>query len=208
MTLKMDAKEVERNSRLYDTSKLDPSHKMWQYFNEMNKAALNLCMDNLDLLRNKNKLTELARKAIHESGYQYKNKASRSKQFGQGDEQKRQYVSDVIKTQRLQEINQDLDDTNTQISLLTGQQEKHVNVKQFGLAANVTEQMSQLRGKKRKLEQELTLLQQKWKECQRRKTRVSTPKETSATQTTKITAFAVPSTTTSLKQDDDENEIP
>ena len=49
----MDAKEIDRNSRIYDTSKLDPSHKMWQYFNEMNKAAMNLCMDNPDLLRNK-----------------------------------------------------------------------------------------------------------------------------------------------------------
>ena len=174
----------------------------------MNKAAMNLCMDNQDLLRNKNKLTKLARKAIHESGYQYKKKASRSKQFGQGDEKKRQYVSDAIKTQRLQEINEDLGDTNTQISLLTRQREKHVNVKQFGLAANVTEQISQLRGKKRKLEQELTLLQQKRKECQRQKTRVCTAKETSATQTTKITAFAVPSATTSLKQDDDEKETP
>lgn len=89
VTVTMDAKEIERNSRIYDTSKLDPSHKMWQYFNEMNKAAMNLCMDNPDLLRNKNKLTELARKAIHESGYQYKKKASRSKQFGQGDEKKK-----------------------------------------------------------------------------------------------------------------------
>ena len=94
-----------------------------------------------DLLRNKNELTELARKAIHESGYQHKIKLSRSKQFGQGDE-KKIYVSDAIKTQRLQEINEVLDDTNTQISLLTRQREMHVNFKQFGFAANVTEQMS------------------------------------------------------------------
>ena len=113
----------------------------------MNKAAMNLCTDNPDLLRNKNELTELARKAIHESGYQHKIKASRSKQFGQGDEKKSISVmpsrlSDAIKTQRLQEINEVLDDTNTQISLLTRKREMHVNFKQFGLAANVTEQMS------------------------------------------------------------------
>ena len=76
----------------------------------------------------------------------------------------------------------------------------HVNFKQFGLAANVTEQMSQLRARKRKLEQELTLLQQKRKECQRQKTRVCTAKETSAMQTTKLTDFEVRSATTSLKQ--------
>lgn len=79
----MDPKEIERNSSIYDTSKLEPGHMMWLYFNVMNKAAMNLCMDNPDLLRN-NKLTELARKAIHESGYQYKKKASRSKQFWTG----------------------------------------------------------------------------------------------------------------------------
>ena len=55
---------------------------------------------------------------------------------------KKKYLSDAIKTQRLQEINEVLDDTNTQISLLTRQREMHVNFKQFGLAANVTEQMS------------------------------------------------------------------
>ena len=68
--------------------------------------------------------------------------------------------------------------------------------------------MSQLRGKKRKLEQELTLLQQKRKECQKQKTSVCTAKETSAMQTTKITAFEVLLVTTSLKQDDDEKETP
>ena len=49
----MDLKEIERNSCIHDIRKLDPGHKMWQYFNEMNKAAMNLCMDNPDLLRNK-----------------------------------------------------------------------------------------------------------------------------------------------------------
>ena len=34
---------------------------------------------------------------------------------------KRQYVSDAIKTQRLREIQKDLDNTNTQISLLACQ---------------------------------------------------------------------------------------
>ena len=49
---------------------------------------------------------------------------------------------------------------------------------------------------------------QKRKECQRQKTRVCTAKETSAMQTTKITAFEVRSGTTSLKQDDAEKETP
>ena len=73
--------------------------------------------------------------------------------------------------------------------MLTCQQEKQINVKQFGLAARVTEQMSQLQGKRRKPEQELTLLQVKRKECQRQKTRVFAAQETSAIQTKKITAF-------------------
>ena len=109
--------------------------------------------------------------------------------FGQGDEKKRQYVSDVVKTKRLREIQEDVDNTNTQISLLTWQQEKQINVKQFGLAANVKEQIPQIQGKIRNLEQELTLLQVKRKECQRQKTRVFAAQDTSAIQTTKITAF-------------------
>ena len=184
----MDPKEIERHSCIYDISKLHPGHKMWLYFNEMNKAVMNLCMDNPDLLRN-NKLTELAQKAVHESGYRYKKKAPRFKPFWTGRWKKRQYVSDVVKTKRLREIQEDVDNTNTQISLLTWQQEKQINVKQFGLAANVKEQIPQIQGKIRKLEQELTLLQVKRKECQRQKTRVFAAQDTSAIQTTKITAF-------------------
>lgn len=199
----MNTKEIEKKSRIYDTSKLDPSHKMWQYYNEVNKAAsFTVAMYRPELLNDKNReLTEFARKTVHESGYQYKKKSSRSKQFGQSNVKKREYVSEALKTQRLQELQEDLDDTNTQMALLTRQREKHANVQQFGLAANVTEQMSQLRGKKRKLEQELTLLQQKKKDCERQKSRVRPVKDnTTYKQTSTITAFMSTSATTSLKQ--------
>ena len=168
----MDQKDIERKSQIYDTSKIDTSHKMWSYYCEINKASLKLAMDNPDLLNNKNKLTSLARKLAHENGYTYKKRKTRSKQFGDGGESKREYLSEALKVKRLQEIQEDLTDTDTQMALLTRQREKHVNVKQFGQAANITDQISQLRGKKRKLEQELTLIQAKKRQCQRQKSKV------------------------------------
>lgn len=171
VTVEMDEREIEKKSQIYDISKIAVGHKMFNYYNELNKASLKLALDNPALLNDKNKLTNLARKLVHDSGYTYKKKSSRSKQFGDSGGMKRQYLSESLKVRRLQEIREDIDDTDTQLSLLTRQREKHITVKQFGHAASVTEQMSLLRGKKRRLEEELTLLQAKKKKCDKQNTK-------------------------------------
>ena len=143
---------LKEKSCIYNTSKMDPSNKMWAYYVEINNAALKLAMDDQSLLSNKNKLSELSRKVVHESRYQYKKKKTRSKQFGAVDNIRREYLTETIKSQKLQQIEEDLRDTSTQMSLLECQREKYINVQQFGQAANLTQELGELRTKKRKLE--------------------------------------------------------
>lgn len=151
VTVKIDEKEIQEKSKIYDTSKIDPDHKMFNYYTELNKAAFKLALDDPGMVNDKQKLCDLARQMLHNSGYNYKKKTSRSKQFGESaGAQKREYLSDSLKVKRLQEIQEDLTDTDTQMGLLTWQREKRINVKQFGQAATLTERISQLRAKKKK----------------------------------------------------------
>lgn len=148
VTVKIDNKEIQEKSKIYDTSKIDPDHKMFNYYTELNKAALKLALDDPGMVSDKQKLCDLARQMLHNSGYNYKKKTSRSKQFGESaGAQKREYLIDSLKVKRLQEVQEDLTDTDTQMGLLTRQHEKHINVKQFGQAATLTEQISLLRAK-------------------------------------------------------------
>ena len=168
VTVKIDEKEIQEKSKIYDTSKIDPHHKMFSYYTELNRAALKLALDDPSIVNDKQNLCNLARQMLHNSGYNYKKKTTRSKQFGESaGAQKREYISDSLKVKRLQEIQEDLTDTDTQMGLLTRQREKHVNVKQFGQAATLTEQILQLREKKRKLQEELTMLQTKKRKCEK-----------------------------------------
>ena len=149
------------------------------YYTEMNEASYKLALENPALLTDKEKLIKLARKTVHDKGYSYKKKATRSKEFGNAAcTDKRPYTTKDLKNKRITEIQEDIEDVNTQTAPLVRQREKHVNVNQFGLAANITEQVSQLRAKKRKLDEELTLILQKQKECKRQKKRsLSAPQQ-------------------------------
>lgn len=107
----VDVEHIERQSQIYDTSKLSPSHKMYQYFNEINKAALKIAIDNPQLLQGKGKLQEAAKEYLHSRGYTYKKKNSRSKQFGVVSENKRPYVNYALKVKKIKEIQEDMSDT-------------------------------------------------------------------------------------------------
>ena len=66
----------------------------------------------------------------HYSRYIHKKKTSRLKQLGESaGAQKREYLRDSLKVKRLQEIQEDLTDIDTQMGLLTRQREKHINVR-------------------------------------------------------------------------------
>ncbi len=83
--------------------------------------------------------------------------------------EKRKYLSESVKIKRIAEIEEDLEDVKLQISLTERQRQKYTNVQQFEKAAIMTGEMSELRVKKRKYEDELVSLQSKIKQSDRQK---------------------------------------
>jgi len=189
VSIDIDMKDIESQSQIYNTSQIDSGHKMYQYFQEMNKASLKLAVDNPQLLKDKHKLQQLAREYVHANGYAYKKKTSRSKQFGVSGENKRPYSTEAFKLKKIKEIQEDMSDADTQMALLTRQREKNINVKQFGQAATITDQISQLRAKKRQLENELTLIQSRKKQCARQKAKTGKEDHSKRVQGPKITTL-------------------
>lgn len=69
VTVKIDEKEIQEKSKIYDTSKIDPDHKMFNYYTELNKAAFKLALDDPGMANDKQKLCDLAGQMLHNSGY-------------------------------------------------------------------------------------------------------------------------------------------
>ena len=67
--------EIEEKSKIYFN--LKPG-KMFEYHSAINSAAKQLCLAKPSLLADRKALFEKARKMVHEKGYNYKKKKSRS----------------------------------------------------------------------------------------------------------------------------------
>ena len=118
----------------------------------------------------KNELQRLARRRVHESGFAYKKKGSRSKEFGNNSNDtsrpKRDKISQETRQKRVSQIQEDMKEVNMQLDYATKQRERCANVNNFGQALDVSKEMDELR-KKRKYQEELALLQKKEALCKR-----------------------------------------
>lgn len=158
---------MEKESKLFSKN---PN----RYQTAMNEASLKLCKETPSLLKNRGKLLELARQAVHNSGFQYAKKHSRSKVLVENkddDEKpaKRVKVSTEMRQERINELTDDIKEIDMQLSLYTRQREKNINSHLYQGAINVTEEMTKLKTKKREKNAELTLLLKKDAKAKNRK---------------------------------------
>lgn len=140
----------------------------------MNEAALKLCQETPSLLKQRGNLLDLARQAVHSSGFQYAKKRSRSKALSENKDDednstKRVKMSTELRQERIKELTEDVKDMNLQLSLFTKQREKNINSLQFQDAISVTDEMSKLKKAKREKDAELTLLLKKDAKSKNRK---------------------------------------
>lgn len=75
VSVEMDFEEIKRKSVIY-------SNGSQNYHRKMNKAALELCMEDTTLCHKKQELVSLSRQKLDKEGYGYSKKRSRSKVFG------------------------------------------------------------------------------------------------------------------------------
>ena len=156
----LSLEEIEEKSKIYFNSK---PGKMFDYHSAINAASKELCLTCPALLASRKELFDKACKMVLEKGYDYKKKKSRSSLYEQDDktQEKKQHVSMEIRSKRIAELNEDIPELDVEMRLQMQQREKFKNINELTRAINCTEKLSELRGKKRKIQEELTTLQLK-----------------------------------------------
>ncbi|XP_068742226.1 uncharacterized protein [Montipora capricornis] len=159
-TITLDPDKVCRESQIYQ---LKPDDKLLDYHKAINEAAFDIALKNPTLLCSKLELQKQARTKVHEDGFAYKKKNSRSKEFGSasGSEPKQERTSQDFRQKRIEQLQEDLREVDIQVSYAVKQRERCANVKEFSKALDVSKELDELRKKKRKYQEELTLLQRK-----------------------------------------------
>ena len=109
----VDEAEIREKAKIFIKTPLKPYHQ------HVNDVAGDICVQNPAMLSDKGELLVMARKMVHESGFQYKKKRSRSKSFGSAIDVmvKRPKVNKEMRTERITQINEELKTLNTQLGL-------------------------------------------------------------------------------------------
>lgn len=125
----VDEAEIREKAKIFIKTSLKPYHQ------RVNDAAGDICVQNPAMLLDKAELLVMARKMVHESGFQYKKKRSRSKSFGSAIDVtvKRPKVNKEMCTARIIQINEELKTLNTQLGFKEkcveiGAQQKKIQV--------------------------------------------------------------------------------
>ena len=116
------------------------------------------------MLASKIELQKLARQRLHESGFAYKKRESRSKYFGKTstiEKPKREKLGEEMRQQRLSHVEEELKEVKLQLGYASRQRERCANVNNFTKAIEMSKEMEELCKKKRKYQEEVTLLQKK-----------------------------------------------
>ena len=137
-----------------------------KYQARLNQVAGDLCVHNPALLAEKGKLLELAKDKLHESGYVYAKGKSRSRKFSTLDEvdkerPKRVKIDQQERQHQIDTLKEQLQDNNKHISIKERRIEQAQGLQNFKLCDQLSEEVTQLKSKRREIESALRALQRK-----------------------------------------------
>ena len=171
ITVEVDPEKLREDSVIFQGE----GRPLNSYQHAVNDPALKLCLDDPSLVKQRGKLVSLAREQVHNEGYQYKKKKSRSKAFGSSASQstespvaKKPRLSQELRSIRIHEVEEDLTElacqkkrihADTRLRYLEKAREKFATVKQYEHAAEKSKKIMSLRGDKRKFQAEMAQLQ-------------------------------------------------
>ena len=156
----------------------DPGKKITQYQQEMNKAAIELALQDPSLRLSKQKLIAGARSKVNQV-YNFKKGKSRSKesQSSTGSTPKRPKTTETLRLKHIGEIEEDVRDLCDQLEFKRKRQEQAEMSRNYKVCDQLTEEMSSLKKRKRECEEELRLWKRKQQQgrwYKRSKKRLST----------------------------------
>ena len=96
----------------------NPAKKITNYQEQVNKASVELALQDPNLLLCRQKLLQLARGKVNEGGYQFKKGRSRSKDYATASPApKRPKTTETLRTKHIQELQEDIKDLNDQLKI-------------------------------------------------------------------------------------------
>ncbi len=197
--------EVKKRSQLY----VERGKPLSTYHCTMNKAAAQLCLKNPSLLWNRGSLLEEARKVVNESGYVYRKGKSRSKHLNPSLEtsttapKKRKLLTEA-RVKHLEAVQEDLKDVTDRLAYKVKRRQAAETVRNYKLCDELTDDISNLKSKKRELEAEVAILKKKSKRSEGYKKRKSCG---STSDTTMFASDGGTSTSTGYVADTEEPVI-
>lgn len=159
INVKLAPEKIKTDSVIFKGSALSTKQSA------MNKASLKLCLEDPTLTNDRGRLIEQTRQQVHDDGYLYKKKNSRSKAFGKvanpdsGSEPKKPKSSQEMRSKRIAEIEEDIQGLDSQMRFLERSREKYSATQQYEHAAEKCREIASIRERKRKLQSETTQLQ-------------------------------------------------
>ena len=138
---------------------------MTRYQKCINEAAAQLASAEPSLVMSRQKLLDRARDLVREGGYEFKKGKSRSKKLVQDTEcaePKRPKTSEGLRIKRIKQLEDDVSDFNDRLQFKEKRRQQATNARNYKLCDQLTEEMSEIKHKKRACEQEL----ESWKRKQ------------------------------------------
>ena len=141
----------------------DPGKTITHYQQEISKAALELALEDPNLLLSKQKLLENARAKVNQV-YNFKKGKSRSKESkssGSGDTPKRPKTTEALRLKHIGEIEDDIRDLGDQLEFKRKRRDQAELSRNYRECDQLTEEMGSLKKRKREFEEELRLWKRK-----------------------------------------------
>ena len=150
-------------SDFLNKSKIFGSGKQLTKYQEaiMRPATVYVRIDDGSLLMNKGKLLQLAREKVHNDGYNYAKRVSRSQVFGTTEKAKIAYVRQEVREARIIKLSEGISSQVETIKFLQQQKVKYSNTEKFLEASEINNRILEESKKKRKFELELEKMKAK-----------------------------------------------
>ena len=140
----------------------NPAKYITRYHEQINKASVQLALQDPNLLLCRQKLLQLARGKMNEGGYQFKKGRSRSKEYETASPiPKRPKTTETLRAKHIQELHEDVKDLSDQLRFKEKRRDQATSSRNCKVCDQLTEEMSVLRKWRRECEEELRLWKRK-----------------------------------------------
>ncbi len=157
----------------------NPTKKVTDYQAEINDAAIELALEDPNLLMSRQRLLELARTRVRNDGYKFKKGKSRSKQAQcDAPAPKRAKTSATLRVKHVAELEEDIKDLDDRLNFKEKRRNQATLTRNYKACDQLTEEMASLKKQRREYTEELRLWKRKQQQANwyKRKGSAESPK--------------------------------